>query len=440
MNRLSRLAARVTGFRRDERGGMTILALYVLGGALLVSAFAIDFAYLMSARTQLQVAADSAAHAALYYRESHSPDSAKAKAVAIAAHDMPSETYGSVLRPSDVQFGIWDYATRTFTPNDHVSNAVRVRPSRAASTGNPVSTYLFRLLNHKDWDIVTEAIFVTFQPPCMTEGFVAEGIVDIQSNNGFSSGFCVHSNTYVSLNSNNTFEPGTVVSMPDLEQLDMPKSGFKTNEGLEVALRKGYYRMRVLRKLDAIYADLSSGWGRYVPDYITGMALIPLSGANTFDETSFEQGRIHRISCGDNAKISIPGDTHLKDMVIIADCAVHFGQDVLLENVVFFNTSTGPKSFYSAKGMQLGIDDNCAEGGGAQLVTRGGVEVAANLRLFGGQIIAGETIQFAANAEGIQGASLIAGGMIDGTSNMDMGFCGSGMEQNFTASYFRLAL
>ena len=97
-----RLSARLRGFRRDQSASMTIFALYVLAGAILASAFAVDFAYLQSARTQLQVAADSAAHAALYYRETHSESDAKDKALAVASHDMPSEHFGAVLRAEDI--------------------------------------------------------------------------------------------------------------------------------------------------------------------------------------------------------------------------------------------------------------------------------------------------------------------------------------------------
>ena len=66
--------------------------------------------------------------------------------------------------------------------------------------------------------------------------------------------------------------------------------------------------------------------------------------------------------------------------------------------------------------------------------------MAADLRVYGGQIIALGDITFSANANGIQGASLISGQEISGTSNMDMGFCGTGMEGNYEAPYFRLAL
>ena len=58
---------------------------------------------------------------------------------------------------------------------------------------------------------------------------------------------------------------------------------------------------------------------------------------------------------------------------------------------------------------------------------------------FGGQILALGDILFTANADGIEGASFVAGGNVEGTSNMTMGFCGNGMEDNFEAEYFRLA-
>ncbi len=272
----------------------------------------------------------------------------------------------------------------------------------------------------------------------MSEGFVADGIVDIQSNNSYFNGFCLHSNTYVSINSNNYFEPGTVVSMPDLSLLDIPNSGFESNEGLQLALRRGYYRLRILNKIDDIRDDLVWGSGDNVPDYIFGTGHVPVSGKK-LDATDFEENRIHSLACSGN-QVMIEADTHLRNMVIMASCPVKFGQGVLLENVVMFNTSTDSRSFNAPSGLRIGKDDNCMDGGGAQLITMGGVNVASGLELYGGQIVAAGDIEFAAQADGLQGASLPAGGIISGTSNMNMGFCGSGMGDNYVASYFRLAL
>jgi hypothetical protein len=39
----------------------------------------------------------------------------------------------------------------------------------------------------------------------------------------------------------------------------------------------------------------------------------------------------------------------------------------------------------------------------------------------------------------MQGASIVSRGTINGTSNSKMGFCLSGMEQNFETDYYRMA-
>lgn len=422
---------------RDDTGSMTLLSLYFLAGLLAVSALAIDFAYLLAARNQLQVAADAAAHAALYFRERNPADQAKIKAVELAQHSMPEAAYGAVLRAEDVEFGHWDYATKTFTVNPYSIEAVRVRPGRTEARGNAVAAYLFRFVNEPFWDLAAQAVFVTFDPHCFREGFVGDDVVDIQSNNGFENGFCVHSNRYVSVNSNNTWEPGTVVSMPDSTNIDLPRSGFVSNEGLQAALRNGYYRLRVLNQLEAIYDDLYFASGDFLPDYVSGSAPIVISDWN-LDASDFVPGRVHRVNCS-NHDINIAGGTTLRHVVMITDCDVKFGNGVTLEDSVIMSRSTNDKSIYAASSLQIGKNDNCAEGGGAQIITYGGMDVPSDLRFYGGQVIARKAVDFSANSGGIQGASIVSGSTISGTSNMSMGFCGSGMEDNFEVSYFRLA-
>lgn len=95
-------------------------------------------------------------------------------------------------------------------------------------------------------------------------------------------------------------------------------------------------------------------------------------------------------------------------------------------------------SFSASSGLTLGKNDGCAEGGGVQLVTLGGMSLSANLAMYGSQLLAMKDIEFAARADGFQGAAIVSGGFISGTSNMNMSFCGTGMEDNFVAQYFRM--
>ena len=84
-------------------------------------------------------------------------------------------------------------------------------------------------------------------------------------------------------------------------------------------------------------------------------------------------------------------------------------------------------------GFQIGRDDSCADGGGAQLILKGDMKTAASMQLYGGQIISAGDVKFAAQGNGFAGASVIAGGEIDGTSLSVMGLCPnqSGMEEFF---------
>ena len=426
-------------FKSDESGGLTIQGLFLFGAMAILSAVALDVAKLMSAQSQLQATADAAGHAALYYRETHDAVDAKAKAIEIATAGMATSHYGEVLSVDDIQFGNWDYATETFTASETSRDAVKVTTARLAERSNSVGSYLFRLVGKDQFDVATMAVFTTFRPMCFREGFVADGVVDIQSNNAYSNGFCVHSNEYVSINTNNTFEPGTIVSMPDMDTIDLPRSGYETNDGLQSALRSGVYRLRILNRIDVLIDGLESGDPEYIPDYIFNTSPITLTDTR-FDETDFTQGRIHVKYCYSGSdKITITATTPVREVVLVTNCEIKFDAGTIMEDAVIATRHTGAASMNSPSGMQAGRDDSCLQRGGAQLITKGSINFASDLKMYGGQLLALGDIEFSANADGIEGASMVAGGTLSGTSNMMMAFCGSGMEDNFVADYFRLA-
>jgi hypothetical protein len=164
---------------------------------------------------------------------------------------------------------------------------------------------------------------------------------------------------------------------------------------------------------------------------------IAVARQNKMAPSHFHTGRVNTVSCGGQT-VTLEAET-FKDMVIIGyGCRFSMSNGTALENMTLITTSTHDRSIDSPQGFRLGVNDNCGSGGGAQVVTWGGVRVAANLEMYGSQIIAAGPIDFAANAEGIKGASMVSGQTIDGTSNMSFGFCGTGMDNIFEAEYFRL--
>lgn len=426
-------------FLKDESGVGSFFGFFLLFSMIMVGGYAVDIQNVMTARTRLQVTADATAHAALVARETMSAVDATATAVAMAAQNMPANRYGVTVAPEDIVFGRWDEATRSFVANANSRSAVQVTAYQTAMRGNSVQTYLLRVLGLDDWNVSTTSIFSTYRPSCLREGFVANGVVDLQSNNTYTNGFCIHSNSYVSLNSNNTFEPGTVVSMTDLDDLELPNSGYKTNIGLEQALREGSWHIRIVSRIDDIIARLEAFDPDYMPDYIDGTSFRTLPD-NRVQDGEIDDGQAYRYSCGSggNQTLTIDSNVRVRENVIITNCKISYSSGVELQDAVIVSKNLASNSHNASSGLIVGKDDDCAAGGGAQLVTLGGMDFAADLHIYGSQLLAVGDIEFAANANGIQGAAMVAGGVISGTSNMNMGFCGTGMEDNFHAAYFKL--
>jgi Flp pilus assembly protein TadG len=429
--------ARARTFQRTEHGGATVWSLFLSASMAMIGGYAVDVSNLMTSRTDLQIAADAAAHAALLSRETKSADEARTIGIEMAAVNLPVESYGETVRPEDIVFGTWDRDTLQFTADENSKTAVQVTAWRHSQLDNPVPVYLLQLAGLDQWDLQVVSVFETYQPTCLREGFVAEEVVDVQSNNSYSNGFCIHSNAHVSLNSNNYFEPGTVVSMPDLDDIDLPNSGYETNDGLQDALREGSWNIRIVNRIQNIVDGLLAFDPEYLPDYITYPTAVTLP-SNTVKQSNLVAGRLYRYTCNGGKRMTIDNNVVMSKVVLVTNCEIKFNQGVALEDAVVVTTNTGAKSMNSPGGLRLGKDDGCAPGNSAQLVTMGSVDIAADLYLFGAQILAKDNIQFAANANGVEGAALVAGGEISGTSNMEMRYCGSGMEDNFEADYFRM--
>ena len=438
-------------FAKSEDGSATILALSFVLIFLVMGGVAIDFNKAMAERTQLQIAADTAGHAALYEREMETAGDARATALNTITGILPVSYFGNTaLTSTDVVFGVWDAETQTFTESANSKTAVRVRAEMTEARSNASKNILLNIIGQDTFDIGVETVYSTYFPSCFTEGFVAEEVVDIQSNNSFTDGFCIHSNSYVSLNSNNYFEPGTVVSMPDLATLDMPKSGFESNDGLQTALRTGEYRLRLLNQLPDIIDSFWSGQSDHLPPYVINGGTFDVdpdyyadgsyvgNGNNPLTPLNFEAHSVNRMNCGGTGKITMEAGVY-SNFLFVSDCEIKFANGVVLEDVVIATTNTSATSMNSPQGLSIGRNDNCAAGGGASLMTLGGFNAAASLNAYGGQILAIGDIEFAANADGIQGVSFVSYGMIDGTSNMNMGYCqNQGMENAYRAPYFRM--
>lgn len=481
------LKSTVTPFARNQEGSATPLAIGFSIIFIVLGGIAVDFNKAVGERTQMQMATDSAAHAGLYWWERNNVADSRLTAMEVVRDTLPDVAFRDALQATDVIFGFWDPATGEFTEDetfvedkdDPRRSAVRAFAELEPERDNESRNIFLSIVGQDTFTIRARSTYISYYPPCFNEGFVADDVVDMQSNSNYLDGFCMHSNKYVSLNQNNYFEPGTVVSMPDISDLDIPNSGFDKNEGLYEALRPGKYRLRVLAQFDDMFASLRAGETKYAEfaDVTTEGVLYPvkiggngnnagssveeieaaqaaasqdppdLTFANNLDRMdSFDTGnktvtpeqftpgnRIYRLDCSGNGDITFSGDT-FSNFVLVTNCPIKYSNGTALEDVLI-----ATEGDVSGSHIRLGRDDGCAEGGGAGIWTYGTFSSASGLQAYNAQILAHEDILFSAQADGIEGVSFIAYGTIDGTSNNDMGFCNGGGTNDFViVPYFRM--
>ncbi len=440
-------------FLRSQEGGITALCLPMFLATLVIGALAVDFGNGVSSKTRLQVAADAAAHTAITMREFHSVEAATAKAIEIAALNMPADKYGNVAAASDVRFGHWDRDLQHFTVDSNLRDAVMVQTQRTQQNGNGVVTFLMKLVGRRELDVNAWSVFETYYPSCFREGLVAQERVDIQSGNIFAPGFCIHSEHYASFNSGNTFETGSVVSMPDLANVELPSSGLDSNAGLADALRAGQRQIKIIGRIKDIIAGINNPvdplYGIMTPTspyyrpYITQATVneVKAKGKTNLDPNYFKSAQVNYMTCkNDNQHKTFSDGFEIHNMVIISDCILTFSSGTVLEDSVIVSTNTDVTALNGSANITIGRNDHCADGGGTALVTLGGVSFPSGVAVYGSQILAVGDVSITSNADGMEGSSIVSGGKLDVTSNGSFGFCGGdGMSNVYQAAYFRLA-
>ncbi|PWJ18087.1 pilus assembly protein TadG-related protein [Jannaschia seohaensis] len=427
-------------FATDESGGITVFGLFLFMACCGMAGLALDVSHAFLTRTKLQAAADSAAHAALVARQTQTETEAAQIALDVVERSLPAAANGQVITTDDVVFGLWDETLRTFVASTGAKDAVMVDTARIEARGNPVGAFLLRIVGQDSFSVLRKSVAYTFEPRCMLEGFVGEEYVDVTSNNYYTQGFCIHSNGYVEVSSNNTYEEGVIVSMPDRNDIVLPSSGWESNDGLREAMRDSYYEINAAERVAIMRAGLTDPTSPIYPDYLTTHFPVTLSWQSVIDETTWQPGRIHEVTCNSsNQRVRVAGGTVLRRGVLITNCEVAFGADAAAEDVNLVTTSPSLDSITGASGIRMGLDDDCAPGGGAQFFTLGGMRVPASFRIFGSRVIAGGPVSFVADTGGIDGAHVVSDAYVSATAGGTIGFCGvEGLPEWYKQRYYRI--
>ena len=437
------LRVRINQFANNEAGAGTIMGLLWFALLVGITGMAVDVTDGFRNRTMLQATADSAALAGAI----DLPDNAAAVATAVtyAVDNMGTELNGSVLDPADVIIGLWDGATQSIDQMAAIPDAVMVTVHRSAANANALPVNFLRIMGLQSWNVTAQAVAQRFIPGCLRDGLVAREFVDMSSNNGFVREICIHGEQGVNIQSNNYFETGVNVTMPDVDgMLELPASGMTSNIGLPKALRENHLDPRMVNHIDEIMLDMIGRTSSVMPNY-THAELPVFEVDEKFDLSTALPGRIYHVLCKPNKAARIPNNSVVENVVIIAECEVHIGAGATVIGSVIASRSGGngnidKANIVIAANVQLGLPDNCAEGGGVQLFSNATIHNAASTSIDGVQMVAKGDIKLGARDMGVNGISAQSGGTITLTSNNMFGLCSGGAPDLFTVDYYRLVL
>jgi hypothetical protein len=442
----------VSNFLADDRGGGTVMGLLWFMLLVAICGLAVDSTNGFRSQTMLQATADATALAAAI--DLPNPGAVVATAVAYSEANMSTDQSGTVLDPADVRIGAWQTDPYALDTGSAFPDAVMVRVSQTAENSNPVPVNFLRIIGLMSWNVEAQAVAQRFIPECLKDGLIAEGIVDISSNNDFVNQICVHGQQGVAMQNHNDYELGVTVSMPNPgTQLTIPSGGMTSNPGLPEALRENILHPRDVAHINEIIGKLRDpsldiDEVTVIPSYITaGLPVIDVDEHFNFDTGGYLPNRIYRVSCSPNKQVSISSGAVIADIVIVAECNISVGANASLSNVVLASTALGNGSKpldhaninFSAN-VSLGAPDNCTPGGGVQLFSSASIHFSSSMTIDGLQVVAAGDVELGARDDGIRGISVQAGQDITLTSNNAFGLCSGGAPNLFVIPYYRLVL
>ncbi len=432
---------RLQFFTRDESGAISVWALFLLLAAACIGGVAVDVTQLNAARTQLQVAADAAAHAALVRRtQGATVPVARADAMRVARYAMPASVYGNAIEDADVLWGTYDARADIFRVDPTSRMAVLVTMGREQRRQNAVSTFLLRMAGIDKVDITVSAVAVADADPCASlQGLFANGPVKPNSNNIFSDDICVHSNANVQFQNRNDIETGAYVSAPTLAAITCQNNC----PGLAAARRAATYDLE--KFLGPLRPGPSGSAGEDRNDLLADVrAALPdwnWTGINQTINVSTNRsptagplnGNVTYIDCRTGSdRVQLAGGNYSKAVLLLHDCELEIKSgDVTLSDTIIYTTVTTERDSIRVQGsgLTIGTDTDCNGSGRAAILTRGGFNAPAKLRFDNGSLYALLDVEFAAQfghgsgGEPGRGMSIIAGGEIDPTSRNDFNAC-----------------
>ncbi len=424
-----------------EDGGFSAAALVMLPVFFMLMGAPMNMINLLRNKEQYQGFADALAYTALHeaYNEDQTLEQAKSATIQKSQNLKSSRELSVALPASNIQYGVWDEETRTFSEDDNSRKAVRVELDFLETNGNPIQDLVRPFFGKKYSDLKAVSYASTYRPNCFRNGLIALGELVLKDGTNVGEGVCVHGQAGVTVGNGGTFAQGAEVAVLTKAHLN---ANYAANPGLEDALEIGRKHIALLSQVDLVYDDLfSASRSDFTPSYIVDETIIGL-GPRVVQPNDFVSGRIHFNRCNNNRRMKFERGVYRDFVLISPNCAFTFAGGVSLENVMIVTENGWDRSFFSFNRLSLGNQDDCGAGKGAVLMANGGGYFSAGLFAVGSQIITNKLlfIESGDNKRNVlRGSSLLSGGSLVLGDNNDISSCNNdGSNEILEVDYFRL--
>lgn len=397
-------------FLRKEDGAFTFLAIYLILGCLTALGVAVDYANAMRDREAMQIAANSAALAAVI--DLPSKEDAVVAGLSIADLNLSQSNNTRAIGAADIQVGNFDGSG--FTVDEEPYNAVRVVATRNGSRGNALVTYMARLAGRQSYDITVSAMAATSSAPCSSGGFFSEENVESGSNNDYLNGFCLYGRDGVKIGSDTFFEQGVKVEMRDTSDFEQGGS----NQGVSDALGENTYDLASeYNAIPGIVSDMQAGLFTDLPPWIISG---PVSLEKIEDKTKLTPGTLYVVD--DVADFG--SDQTIERVAVVAKKEVKVGSNNTLKNVYFASMD----KVLLGSNNTFADNDFCATGGyDSYLYIGSNIEFGSNNLLRGIMMASRDQIKLGSDVAGVEGVRAVARGKIDYGSADTLAGCAGGV-------------
>ena len=443
-------------FIENTKGVVLVYVLLVLLPILGMAGFAVDSAHLTFFKARLQNTADAASLAGitelgygLTTLEEEERTAIFALAKSYADLNMSVADYGHVVTTSSMQIGMLDidgefgtegqfYPEGTL-PVGGALNALRVVAQRTEANTNPVRNMFITALGYETSDVVAvstaAATYPFILPPCVGNGMMALGDVDVSSQSLHLSGSCAHAEGALKLGSNACIQRGetgeaAAFSTPNPDDIHVGQN----IESVEHEDECGTMLAETVDINDYLYVAEFADYLLEPENFIFDLSL-PANDPGHVEsvETFIDNYEGSEYDLGWPACDTLPskGNTTTLDQdVNIENCVLYVDGDV-----DFKRQGNGPLAFENviilAKGdvkfssdTTLGTIATCdtISESTSLIVASGSLHAPAKMDLYGTQIILGEGAHVSAQGEST-GGSILSGGDLTFTAQFDAEGC-----------------